>query len=54
MPNRITENMIQKYRKKLGCKNIGQVCWCKVCTSIENIVTDTIEEIKKNNITNKY
>jgi len=43
----IRRNMLQTYRKKLGCKNIGEVCWCEICTSISNIVTDTLKEVKE-------
>lgn len=35
------------YRKKFGCKNIGQVCWCEICVNIEKLIKDTIKEVKK-------
>jgi hypothetical protein len=38
----------EKYRKEFGCKNIGEVCWCKVCVSIEKIIEETVEQIKNN------
>lgn len=42
---KITKEMIDRHRKTLGCKNVGKVCWCGVCTTIEKIVTQTIDNV---------
>jgi hypothetical protein len=43
----IKEEMIEKYRVALGCKNTG-VCWCSKCATIERIVNDVIKLVKRN------
>jgi len=43
----IQEEMIRKYRRKLGCNSTVQVCWCVTCVTIENIVTDTLIAVKE-------
>jgi|GEM_PF-4971060 len=43
--NDLTEEMINKYRTKFGCKST-EICWCEICTSIEKIVLDTLEYAK--------
>jgi len=37
---------IEKYRKDLGCNSTGsEICWCKVCVTIEKIIDDTVDHI---------
>ena len=42
------EDLIEKYREKFGCENLGEVCWCEICTNIGNLISDTIKHIKEN------
>lgn len=40
--------LYEEYRKKFGCKNIGEVCWCEICCNIEKLINETIQGVKKN------
>jgi hypothetical protein len=28
------DRLFEEYRRKFGCENIGQVCWCEICVNI--------------------
>lgn len=38
----------EEYRVKFGCKNIGQICWCRTCMHIETLIRDTVKKVKEN------
>jgi hypothetical protein len=38
----------EKYRKKFGCKNIGEVCWCPICVNVEKLINEVVKNVKEN------
>ena len=38
------QQIFEEYRKKFGCKNIGEVCWCEVCCNVEKIIDDVVKQ----------
>jgi hypothetical protein len=37
--------LIEKYKDELGCKNSG-ICWCETCVNIERLIDEVVEHIK--------
>lgn len=42
------EQIYEDYRKKFGCKNIDEVCWCEICVNLEKLIDEVIEKVKEN------
>ena len=55
MEDGFKSKLYEDYRKKFGCKNTGELCWCEICVNIETLIEDVINSVVKDihKLTNK-